>query len=107
MCRMRNVHIANRCKLLPSFLLPFLPSCLLHVVLFLLALSLLARSLLAPFRVLTRYNNTANVDWTMLQFMQQWFPKESRQKQKENEKEAADEELREMGIDPNQSCVVC
>ncbi|TFL00702.1 SPX domain-containing protein [Pterulicium gracile] len=61
MCRMRNVHIANR----------------------------------------------SNVDWTMLQFMQQWFPKESRQKQKENEKEAADEELREMGIDPNQSCVVC
>lgn len=61
MCRMRNVHIANR----------------------------------------------SNVDWTMLQFMQQWFPKESRQKQKDNEKEAADEELREMGIDPNQGCVVC
>lgn len=36
--------------------------------------------------------------------MQDWFPDEARQKLKQNEKEAAEEELRELGIDPNQTC---
>jgi transcriptional regulator of met regulon len=38
--------------------------------------------------------------------MEEWFPKESRKKRKENEREAAEEELREMGLDPDQSCVI-
>jgi hypothetical protein len=38
--------------------------------------------------------------------MQDWFPFEAREKLKANEKEAAEEELREMGIDPTQTCVV-
>ena len=48
----------------------------------------------------------ANVDWALLNFMQDWFPLEAREKLKANEKEASEEELREMGIDPNQTCVV-
>ncbi|KAF9553445.1 hypothetical protein CPC08DRAFT_744734 [Agrocybe pediades] len=50
--------------------------------------------------------NRSNVDWALLNFMQDWFPLESREKLKSNEKEAAEEELRELGIDPNQSCTV-
>ncbi len=46
----------------------------------------------------------ANVDWALLNFMQDWFPDESRQKLKQNEKEAAEEELIELGIDPHQTC---
>jgi hypothetical protein len=47
-----------------------------------------------------------NVDWALLNFMQDWFPIEAKEKLKTNEREASDEELRELGIDPNQSCVV-
>ncbi|KAF8955392.1 SPX domain-containing protein [Flammula alnicola] len=48
--------------------------------------------------------NRSNVDWALLNFMQDWFPLESKEKLKSNEKEASEEELREMGIDPNESC---
>ncbi|KAF9479813.1 hypothetical protein BDN70DRAFT_878342 [Pholiota conissans] len=50
--------------------------------------------------------NRSNVDWALLNFMQDWFPIEAREKLKNNEREASEEELRELGIDPNQSCVV-
>ncbi|KAH7922741.1 hypothetical protein BV22DRAFT_1016708 [Leucogyrophana mollusca] len=46
-----------------------------------------------------------NVDWALLNFMQDWFPVESRAKLKQNEREAAKEELEEMGIEA-QSCVL-
>ncbi|KAJ3499051.1 hypothetical protein NLJ89_g10139 [Agrocybe chaxingu] len=44
--------------------------------------------------------------WALMNFMQDWFPMEAKEKLKSNEKEAAMEELQEMGIDPNQSCKV-
>ena len=47
----------------------------------------------------------ANVDWAMLNFMQDWFPRETAQKMKQNEKEAAQEQLEELGI-PDQGCIV-
>jgi len=37
--------------------------------------------------------------------MQDWFPLESKEKLKSNEKEATEEEMRELGLDPDQSCV--
>ena len=37
--------------------------------------------------------------------MQDWFPVEAREKLKANEKEAAEEQIREMGLDPN-GCVL-
>lgn len=46
----------------------------------------------------------ANVDWALLNFMQDWFPREAALKLKQNEKEAAKEELEEMGI-PDQGCI--
>ncbi|KIK52382.1 hypothetical protein GYMLUDRAFT_49974 [Collybiopsis luxurians FD-317 M1] len=49
----------------------------------------------------------SNVDWALLNFMQDWFPIESREKLKASEKEATEEQLREMGIDPDRlQCVV-
>ncbi|CAA7270761.1 unnamed protein product [Cyclocybe aegerita] len=50
--------------------------------------------------------NRTNVDWALMNFMQDWFPMEAKEKLKSNEKEAAMEEMEEMGIDPNQSCKV-
>jgi len=50
--------------------------------------------------------NGSNVDWALLNFMQDWFPIESREKLKANEKEVADEQLRELGIDPDRGCVL-
>jgi len=38
--------------------------------------------------------------------MQDWFPLESREKLKMNEKEATEEEMKEMGMDPTLACVV-
>lgn len=40
----------------------------------------------------------ANVDWALLNFMQDWFPVESQEKLKQNEREAAKEELEELGF---------
>ena len=45
----------------------------------------------------------ANVDWALLNFMQDWFPMEAREKLKANEKESTQEELREWR---DQRCVV-
>ena len=41
-----------------------------------------------------------------MNFMQDWFPLEAKEKLKANEKEASAEELRELGIDPDTPCVV-
>jgi len=41
-----------------------------------------------------------------MNFMQDWFPVESKEKLRENEEEASKEQLEEMGIDPYQTCVV-
>jgi hypothetical protein len=46
-----------------------------------------------------------NVDWSLLRFMEEYFPEEARLKAKSNEKEAAEEELREMGLSPD-ACVI-
>jgi hypothetical protein len=37
--------------------------------------------------------------------MQDWFPVEAKAKLKANEREAADEELQDLGIDPN-GCII-
>ena len=41
----------------------------------------------------------ANVDWALMNFMADWFPVESREKQRSNEREASDEFARELGFD--------
>ncbi|KAF7368931.1 hypothetical protein MVEN_00219300 [Mycena venus] len=48
----------------------------------------------------------SNVDWALLNFMRDWFPEESAVKLRQNEKEATKEQLEEMGIDPNEKCIV-
>ncbi|KAF8816422.1 hypothetical protein BYT27DRAFT_7077428 [Phlegmacium glaucopus] len=50
--------------------------------------------------------NRNNVDWALLNFMQDWFPLEANEKLLSNEKEASAEELEELGIDPNGSCLL-
>ncbi|KAJ6447872.1 hypothetical protein C8R45DRAFT_884436 [Mycena sanguinolenta] len=50
--------------------------------------------------------NRTNVDWALLNFMRDWFPEESSVKLRQNEKEASEEELREMGINPDEKCIV-
>ncbi|EIW74032.1 hypothetical protein CONPUDRAFT_140639 [Coniophora puteana RWD-64-598 SS2] len=49
--------------------------------------------------------NRQNVDWALLNFMQDWFPVEAKAKLKQNEREAAEEELQELGIRA-EGCVV-
>ena len=46
----------------------------------------------------SKYIFSGNVDWALLNFMQDWFPKEAKAKLKQNEREAAQEELQELGI---------
>ncbi|KAI0764625.1 SPX domain-containing protein [Fomes fomentarius] len=41
----------------------------------------------------------SNVDWALLNFMKDWFPIEARKKLQQNEREAAEEELRELGLE--------
>ena len=41
----------------------------------------------------------------MLNFMQDWFPREAAKKLKQNEKEAAQEQLEELGI-ADQNCII-
>ncbi|KAE9385623.1 hypothetical protein BT96DRAFT_1006875 [Gymnopus androsaceus JB14] len=48
----------------------------------------------------------SNVDWALMNFMEDWFPEEAHIKLKESEKEATEEHLIEMGFDPNQKCVI-
>jgi transcriptional regulator of met regulon len=38
--------------------------------------------------------------------MEEYFPEEARMKKKDNEKEAAKEELREMGLNPDAGCII-
>ncbi|KAF7304257.1 hypothetical protein HMN09_00827000 [Mycena chlorophos] len=47
-----------------------------------------------------------NVDWALLNFMRDWFAEEAAAKQKQNEEEATNEHLREIGLDPDQKCIV-
>jgi hypothetical protein len=46
------------------------------------------------------------VDWALLNFMQDWFPVEAKEKLEANEKEAAEEQMRELGLDPDKPCVI-
>ncbi|KAJ7856706.1 SPX domain-containing protein [Mycena olivaceomarginata] len=48
----------------------------------------------------------SNVDWALLNFMRDWFPEEASVKLRQNEKEAALEQLEELGVDPNARCTV-
>jgi hypothetical protein len=48
---------------------------------------------------------TANVDWALLNFMQDWFPAEAKEKLKQNEREAARESIQELGYDPDR-CLI-
>ncbi|KAF7303708.1 hypothetical protein MIND_00600200 [Mycena indigotica] len=48
----------------------------------------------------------SNVDWALLNFMRDWFPEEASLKLKQNEQEATQEQLHELGLDPDQRCVV-
>jgi hypothetical protein len=49
----------------------------------------------------------ANVDAALKRFMVEWFPVETKEKEKANEREAAEEELREMGFNPaDNKCLV-
>jgi hypothetical protein len=44
---------------------------------------------------LSRLNVSGNVDWGLLNFMEDWFPRESREKLKANEREVVNEQLTE------------
>jgi hypothetical protein len=48
---------------------------------------------------------TANLDAALMNFMQDWFPIETRSKSQQNEREAAQEELEELGFD-TRGCIV-
>ncbi|KAI0635439.1 SPX domain-containing protein [Trametes polyzona] len=41
----------------------------------------------------------SNVDWALLNFMKDWFPLEAKKKLQQNEREAAEEEMQELGLD--------
>ncbi|KAI9066199.1 hypothetical protein FKP32DRAFT_1589942 [Trametes sanguinea] len=47
----------------------------------------------------------SNVDWALLNFMKDWFPVEAKKKLQQNEREAAEEEMKELGLDVR-GCVV-
>ncbi|KAJ7621261.1 hypothetical protein FB45DRAFT_839128 [Roridomyces roridus] len=49
--------------------------------------------------------NRSNVDWAMLNFMRDWFPEEATVKLKQNEREAAQEQLEELGL-PEERCIM-
>ncbi|KAB5591041.1 RING finger protein [Ceratobasidium theobromae] len=48
----------------------------------------------------------SNLDTALMHFMQDWFPKETKEKAKSNERESAEEQLAEMGINPDAPCVI-
>jgi hypothetical protein len=50
--------------------------------------------------------DSSNVDWALLNFLEDWFPLEAHEKLKASEKEATDEQYREMGFDPDQKCII-
>ncbi|KAF8838305.1 hypothetical protein BDN67DRAFT_1013182 [Paxillus ammoniavirescens] len=47
-----------------------------------------------------------NVDYALLNFMSDWFPLESREKLRANEREAAQEELEELGLSGSSGCSI-
>ena len=47
----------------------------------------------------------ANVDWALLNFMKDWFPVEAKKKLQQSEREAAEEQLEELGF-KGQSCII-
>ena len=46
----------------------------------------------------------ANIDYGLLNFMADWFPVESREKQRANEQEVTREELEALGVDDVRAC---
>jgi len=47
-----------------------------------------------------------NVDWGLLNFMQDWFPVEAREKMKSSEREVVQEQMKELGLDPDAKCFI-
>ena len=47
----------------------------------------------------------ANVDWALLNFMKDWFPIEAKKKLQQNEREAAEEQMEELGF-KEQTCII-
>ena len=80
LCRAPSVLTANKSK----WYLWCLPGMLISNTIFLLLLD--------------------NVDWGMLNFMQDWFPLEAKEKLSSNEREATAEQLEELRINP--SCLL-
>lgn len=78
LCRAPTVLQANPCKYTPSSLSCVVPT-----------LSI---------------NRVANVDYGLLNFMADWFPIESREKQRVNEREVTREQLEELGISEARGC---
>lgn len=54
----------------------------------------------------TMNGGTANVDWALLNFMQDWFPEETKEKARQNEKEAAEEMMKELGWEGKQCLIM-
>jgi hypothetical protein len=48
---------------------------------------------------------TANLDRELQKFLVKWFPHEVKEKERNNNREAAKEELEEMGI-PDRKCLI-
>jgi hypothetical protein len=71
MCRAPVVLVANRCKYSTFF---------------------------GAIKRLLMRRHQANVDWALMNFMQDWFPVESSIKSKQNEQEAAQEQMDEFGL---------
>jgi hypothetical protein len=47
------------------------------------------------------------VDWALLNFMKDWFPVEAKAKLKQNEREAAKEQMEELGFNSDTSgCIL-
>jgi hypothetical protein len=47
----------------------------------------------------------ANVDWALINFMRDWFPAEAKAKLLQNERDAAEDEMRALGLNPG-SCII-
>ncbi|KAJ3559944.1 hypothetical protein NM688_g25 [Phlebia brevispora] len=49
--------------------------------------------------------NRTNVDWALVNFMKDWFPIEAKKKLQQNEREAAEEQMEELGF-KEESCII-
>ncbi|KDN33403.1 hypothetical protein RSAG8_13505, partial [Rhizoctonia solani AG-8 WAC10335] len=47
----------------------------------------------------------SNLDVAVMNFMKEWFPKETKEKSDSNDRESAEEQLIEMGYNPG-SCII-